>query len=284
MSATVQPFVLPGAPGALRLVRRVSRGWDRIALLVVALVVWQLAAGADQSLFFPPPSEVLPRVREEYLSGSWRSLFLGQATFDHVVPSLSRMLRGFFLGGLLGIALGLLLGLRERARQYVEPMLQFGRAIPVSTLLGVVLVVFGTGDGPKVGLVATGALFPVLFNTMEGAANLAPVKLEAARVFKVPTHQRVLRLVLPAVTPKIFAGLRTGLSIALILMVLTEFYGALNGLGYRLVQAQRNFVILDLWAALVVLSALGVTLNGVLGLAERRMLRWHHGETGALDA
>ncbi len=282
MSATVQSLRAGGAPRRRRLVH-VSQGCERVALLAIALVVWQLAAGGNRSLYFPPPSEVLPRVGEEYLSGPWPSLFLGEATFDHVVPSLSRMLRGFTLGAFAGVALGVLLGLRERARQYVEPMLQFGRAIPASTLLGIILVVFGTGDGPKVALIATGALFPVLFNTMEGVAAVTPVKLDVASVFKVPTRQRLLGVVVPAATPKVFAGLRTGLSIALILVVLTEFIGAFNGLGYRLVQAQRNFVIVDLWAALVVLSVLGVALNAALGLIERRVLRWHRGETGGAD-
>lgn len=81
-------------------------------------------------------------------------------------------------------------------------------------------------------------------------------------------------MILPSAAPKIFAGLRISLSIAVILMVISELFAATDGVGFRIVQAQRQFKMVELWSGLVVLGAMGAFLNGVLALIERRVLRW----------
>lgn len=109
---------------------------------------------------------------------------------------------------------------------------------------------------------------------MEGVRSIDPLYLDTATVYRIPRVRRLTRVILPAAAPKIFAGLRISLSIAVILMVISELIAATNGVGFRILQAQRQFKMVDLWAGLVVLGAMGAALNAVLALIERRVLRW----------
>jgi ABC-type nitrate/sulfonate/bicarbonate transport system permease component len=96
-------------------------------------------------------------------------------------------------------------------------------------------------------------------------------------VYRIGFRDELLRIVLPSAAPKIFAGLRVSLSIAVILMVISEMVATVNGVGFELVQAQRSFRSLDVWATIVLLGIIGYTLNAILGAIEGVVLRWHRG-------
>jgi ABC-type nitrate/sulfonate/bicarbonate transport system permease component len=132
----------------------------------------------------------------------------------------------------------------------------------------------------QVATIACGIVWPVLINTADGARNVDRLHLDTARVFRLTAAQRLLRVVLPSAAPKILAGLRLSLSLALILMVFSEFVGSNSGIGYRLLIAQQNFETVDMWAAIAVLGVLGYLLNSAFLLVEARFLRWHRGATG----
>jgi ABC-type nitrate/sulfonate/bicarbonate transport system permease component len=96
-------------------------------------------------------------------------------------------------------------------------------------------------------------------------------------VFRVTGWQRLWQVILPAAAPKIFAGLRVSLSLALILMVISELVGSTAGIGDHLVNAQRGFQLPEMWAGIVLLGILGLLLNGLFVLVELRVLAWHRG-------
>jgi ABC-type nitrate/sulfonate/bicarbonate transport system permease component len=125
-----------------------------------------------------------------------------------------------------------------------------------------------------VALIAVGVFPPILLNTIDGVRSIDPLYLDTAQAYRISRTRRLTHVVLPAAAPKIFAGLRISLSIAVILMVISELIAATNGVGFRILQAQRQFKMVDLWAGLVVLGAMGAGLNAVLALIERRILRW----------
>jgi ABC-type nitrate/sulfonate/bicarbonate transport system permease component len=104
-----------------------------------------------------------------------------------------------------------------------------------------------------------------------------PGQLETARAFRIGPVQRLVRVILPAAAPKIFAGLRLGLALALILMIVSEFQGATNGIGYEVDTAQTTLDMSVVWGALVLLGVLGVVLNAIFAVAERRALAWQRG-------
>jgi ABC-type nitrate/sulfonate/bicarbonate transport system permease component len=120
-------------------------------------------------------------------------------------------------------------------------------------------------------------IWPVLLNTIDGARHVHPVHMETARAFRIGPAQRLLRVILPSAAPKIFAGLRLSLSLALVMMIISEFVGSTDGIGRELELAQTNFDVPLLWAIIGLLGLLGIILNAAFGLTERHILAWQRG-------
>ena len=104
-----------------------------------------------------------------------------------------------------------------------------------------------------------------------------PTLRDTSRVYGISSRDRVLKVMFPAAAPQIFAGMRTSLSLALILMVISEMVASTNGIGYFVLQCQRSFDIPEMWSGILLLGILGYALNGIFLLIERRALRWHRG-------
>ena len=240
----------------------------QVTVVLAVLLVWKLGTEWADSLFFPPPNEVLSEVWNGWIldwSATWS---------DNLEPSLTRLLTGFLLAAVFAVSLGVAIGRSRTLGDYVEPIIHFVRSIPPPALLPLLLVLLGIGDDMKVVLIAIGVFPPILLNTADGVRSIDPLYLDTAAVYRIPRLRRLTRVILPAAAPEIFAGLRISLSIAVILMVISELIAATNGVGFRILQAQRQFKMVDLWAGLVVLGAMGAALNAVLALIERRVLRW----------
>jgi ABC-type nitrate/sulfonate/bicarbonate transport system permease component len=240
----------------------------RIAAIVVAVLIWYALTARAHSLFFPTPDKVLRAVWNDWIrpfSTTWS---------ENLRPSLSRLLAGYLIAAVLAIAAGVLIGRSRRLGDYVEPVIDFVRAIPPPALLPLFLVVLGIDDSMKVALIATGVFPPILLNSIDGVRSIDPVYLDTANVFRISRVRRITHVILPAAAQKIFAGLRISMSIAVILMVISELVAATNGVGFRILQSQRQFRMVDLWAGLVVLGMLGAVLNAGLTVIERRVFRW----------
>ena len=247
---------------------RLRNAGIRTGAVAAAIAVWYgLTARAD-SLFFPTPDKVLSAVWDDWIrpfSTTWS---------ENLRPSLSRLLAGYLIAATVAIAAGIAIGRSRRLADYVSPVIDFVRAIPPPALLPLFLVLLGIGDSMKVALIATGVFPPILLNSVDGVRSIDPLYLETARVLRIPRHRRITHVILPAAAPKMFAGLRIGMSIAVILMVISELVAATNGVGFRILQSQRQFRMVDLWAGLVVLGGIGAILNAGLTAVERRVLRW----------
>lgn len=284
MTAAPSTIAGPAEGGLTRFGRRVTGAAGELLLrstvLAGVLAAWQLATMAVDSLFFPTPLEIFGQVYETWLSGPVSTLFLTDAVAENVAPSLTRLLLGWVLAGVLGIGLGLAIGRIGWLAAVLDPIVQFVRAIPPPALLPLFLVLLGIGDAMKVGLIAVGVFPPILLNTIDGVRSVEPLHLETGRVYGVDRRRRLTHIILPAAMPKIFAGLRISLALAVILMVISELVASTDGIGFELLQAQRSFRITDMWAHIVLLSVLGLLLNGALTLVERRALRWHRGARG----
>ena len=243
----------------------------RLSVLAGLLVAWQLLTMlADDPVSWPTFVDVMGRFWERWVidPGAWeRSL----------APSLARLLTGWLGAAVVGIGLGTLIGLSARAQAYVDPIVQFLRAVPPPALLPLFIVLLGIGDGMKATMIGFGVVWPILMNTADGVASVEPLQRETGRVYRVGVRDQLLRIILPSALPKIFAGLRVSLSIAVILMVISEMVATVNGVGYELVQAQRTFRSLDVWATIVLLGLIGYGLNAALAVVEHRALRWHQG-------
>jgi ABC-type nitrate/sulfonate/bicarbonate transport system permease component len=259
-------------------VRRLRGLFGYVWLVPVAVAGWELAARRAGAVYYPPPSEIAARMFDLWFSGPAHSLFLTQEARDNLGPGLARLLGSWAIAAVAGVSLGFALGRSARLSGYLDPILQFSRAIPPPTLIPLFLALFRVGTEMQMVTIVFGVLWPVLLNSVDGARHVEPQYLDTARVFTLTRAQRLLRVILPAASPKIFAGLRVSLSLALILMVISEFVGSTDGIGFSLLLTQRNFDIPGMWACIALLGLLGLVLNTALLLAEHRLLGWHHRE------
>ena len=229
------------------------------------------------SIFFPPPLEIVQRAGELWLSGAPSALFLGTGVFNDILPSLARLLAGWSLAAAVGILIGVLIGRSRTFSDLLDPSLQFLRAVPGPALIPMFLILLGTESTMRISLIAFGSVWPVLLNTIEGVRTVDPLQIETARAFKLPAHARLFRVILPAAMPKMFAGLRVSFSLAIILMVVSEFVASTNGIGYRILVSQIMLELTDMWCGIVLLAMLGLSLNFVFEWIEYHTLRWHRG-------
>jgi ABC-type nitrate/sulfonate/bicarbonate transport system permease component len=252
----------------------------RYGLGIVLVVLWQFAAKQAGSIFFPPPLEIVQRAAELWLSGPPSRLFLSNSVFQDVIPSLFRLLGGWVLAVVVGVPLGILIGHSRNVSDFLNPTLQFLRAIPGPALIPVFIILLGTESPMRITLIAFGSIWPILLNTIEGTRTVDPIQLDTARAFRLPALARLRRIALPAAMPKIFAGMRVSLSLAVILMVVSELVASTSGIGYRIQNAQILFLLTDMWCGIVLLALIGYSLNWLFLKFEDYVLAWHRGARG----
>jgi len=245
--------------------------------VVLFFVLWEVITQSVRMPYFPPPSVIFENAVSKWFGGPWYSLFLTETGAQQLLPSVGRMLVGWGIAVVLGVVLGFVVGLYPRIAAFFYPAIEFMRNLPPAALLPIFLLILGVGDGMKVAFIALTVVWPILLNTIDGVGSVEQTQLDSARAYNI-RWTRVLRsIILPSALPKIFAGLRVSLSLALILMVVSEMMAATNGIGFEILLGQRTFRIVDMWSGIVVLSALGVLLNIAIQALESRSLRWHRG-------
>jgi ABC-type nitrate/sulfonate/bicarbonate transport system permease component len=237
-----------------------------IAVPILILVVWGVwSAGAD-SFYYPPLTDILETFEETWLF---------ERVGSDVLPSLGRLAAGYAIAIVVAVLVGVPLGLSRTARQAASPIVEFLRAIPPPALLPLAIVIVGIGNAMKVFIIAFVCLWPVLLNTIDGITGIDPTLNDTTRVYGVRGAGRQRRVVLPAASPQIFAGMRTSLSLAVILMVISEMVASTNGIGFFVLQSQRSFAIPEMWSGILLLGILGYVLNLLFVLVEGRVLAWH---------
>ncbi|HEX4817805.1 MAG TPA: ABC transporter permease [Nonomuraea sp.] len=255
------------------------KGLAKLWVIPVVLVVWEVGAGRLEDGDFPPPTTIVSRIYELWFSGPVSRVFLTDDAVEHLLPSLGRMFYGWVLAVLIGVLLGVLLGRSRTATDFVDPLIEFGRAIPPPLLLPLFIVLFKDVFVMQLATIVFGVIWPVLLNSIDGVRSVDRTYTETATVFNLSKAQHLRVVVLPAASPKIFAGVRLSLSLALILMVISELFGSSNGIGYQLLQAQRSFDGAGVWATIALLGVLGYVVNSLFVLVERRLLVWHRQAT-----
>ena len=252
-----------------------SRFLLRWGVFLVVVTCWQLITAAIAHPYFPTPLEILDAARQMWLSGTAATLFLSPDAIDALLPSIGRLIGGWLLAVLAGVVLGTALGLSRRLVEYTGPLFAFFRSLPLPALVPVFVLLCRLGTQMVLAVILFGAVWAVLLNTVDGVRTVDRVQLDTALAFRVPLARRLLRIVLPAALPKIFAGLRVSLSQSVTLMVVAELFAANGGLGGELKDAQDQFDFAQMWAVVVMIGVLGYLLNTVLLAVERRALGWH---------
>ena len=260
--ARVQPGALIGRAPSSRLGTLLLEAWLPVGLFAA----WWFASANSVALYFPSLQTILE---------AFRVTWIGPGAAGHLVPSLLNLAVGYVLATVIGVVVGTVLGLAGPLREAVSPILEFLRSIPGVALLPLGLLILGIGSEMKVALIMYGALWPILLNTVDGVRGIDSTVLDVARSYRLPLRLRIWRIVLPAASPQIITGMRTSLSIAITVIVFSEMIGSTEGIGYAILQAQRNFSIPEMWAGMLLLGIVGYLLNIAFRGVEHRVLRWH---------
>ncbi|WP_430395044.1 ABC transporter permease [Enterovirga aerilata] len=181
---------------------------------------------------------------------------------------------GYGLACLIGITLGLLMGASPVIYGLFEPLVELIRPLPKSALVPALFLFLGIGPATMVTVVVLAAVFPVLINTLQGVRGIDPVLLDTARTFQCSRTRTLLSVVLPAAMPMILAGMRVGLGLGLVLVILAEMLAGESGLGYLILDLQRSFQIREMYAWIAVLAAVGGTLAVIFDWMDKRVVPW----------
>jgi ABC-type nitrate/sulfonate/bicarbonate transport system permease component len=248
---------------------RLLRSLAAFALALALILAWQILAEARliSPIFFPAPSRALSVLGARIADGSiWLPL----------AATVLRMIFGWLLACLAGIALGAAIASSRLARDLLEPMLEFLRPLPASAVIPVAILFLGLSNAMALAVIAFGAIWPVLLASVHGFSSVPEELRNVADVLGFSRGKYLRTVALPAAAPDILSGVRVSLAIALILAVVTEMQASLAGLGWDIFYAQRVYRSADLYAGLIVLGAVGFAANQLLQRLERRALPWRH--------
>lgn len=268
------------SPGARY--KRVLRG-VLIPLAVVA--IWQIVTGLGwiNAIILPSPLAVL--------SKWWQYLMPTQAIADGGVAawlhsselltdaanSLYRVVMGFLVGTVIALPLGLLMGTSPRVYGLFNPLVQVVRPIPPIAYIPLAILWFGLGNPPAFFLIALGAFFPVLMNTIAGVRHVDGIYLRAARNLGANQLTIFRRVIMPAATPYILSGVRIGIGTAFIVVIVAEMIAVNNGLGYRILEAREYMWSDKIIAGMLTIGILGLVIDLGMDRLNNHLLKWHRG-------
>jgi sulfonate transport system permease protein len=204
----------------------------------------------------------------------WKGMDGGALGFDFI-KTVYRTAASTAIAAVIGIPLGIVLGSAEWLYRSLEFVIDFFRSTPASAMFPLFLVLFGVGDETKISVAAFGAALVILFNVAYGVMNARKTRLLAAKVMGASRLRVLFDVMLRESLPQTFVGLRNGVSLALVIIVVAEmFIGSQDGLGHSVFEAQQLFEMPRMYAAIFAAGALGYGLNLLLLLIERRFVHW----------
>ena len=248
------------------------RRWLAPALLLAALIgLWQVLAdtGALANLFgledflVPSPSQIATALWEN------RSLLAHNAWV-----TLQEVLLGFALALAVGLALAVALHLSRTLRGAVYPLLVASQTVPIVVIAPILVVWFGYGLGPKLGIIALICFFPITVNTLDGLRSVDPEAIKMMRTLDASRWQILRRVEAPSALPFVFSGAKIAVAVAVIGAVFGEWAGASEGLGWLLQYDNNLLETSRMFASVLILSLMAIALFALLALAERRLVRW----------
>ena len=231
---------------------------------------------ADKAaFFFGEPQKVLLRVWEWFSSGS---------IYEHLGVTLLETALAFAIGAVFGLAIGLWLALSPMAAAVFDPYIKAANSMPRVVLAPIFSIWFGLGIWSKVALGVTLVFFIVFFNVYQGVREVSPVVLANVRMLGASQRQLLRHVYLPSATSWVFASLHNSVGLAFVGAVVGEYLGSARGVGYLILQAEGTFDVNTVFAGIVVLTAFALVLDAIVGVVERRLMKWQprSGETEKL--
>ncbi|MBD2459803.1 ABC transporter permease [Oscillatoria sp. FACHB-1407] len=261
--------VRPSSPTlrALPLQAIVDKLLPLLGVLLLFVVWWFISiSGWVNPVLLPTPIATLARLFSEIFGGTMMTDF---------AATVLRTFQAFLMAAVVGVPLGVALGSSERVYRSVEFLIDFFRSTPASALIPMFILFFGVSDISKVIIAAFSALLLILFNSAYGVMNAKRSRILAAKVMGANRLQIFRDVLLFESLPQTFIGLRSGISIALVIVIVAEmFIGTEQGLGKRIIDAQQILNVQDMYASILITGILGYFLNVFFLLVEKRFIHW----------
>ena len=227
------------------------------------LALWWIFSAAASG--HPMLSSFVP----DQLPGAFASMLERGVLLEDIALSLWRLIAGVGIAALIGIPLGLWLGFSSRAQAAAAPSVQFLRMVSPLSWAPIAVVLFGVGSAPVIFLVTLAAVWPLVLSVISGVHSMDPLYAQLAQTLGASRWEALRRVLLPALTPSILAGLRLALGIGWVIIVPAEMLGVSSGLGYEILNARDRLAYDEMLVSIVVIGLLGIVLDA----AAQRMLR-----------
>lgn len=251
------------------------------------IAVWQIVAsmGWTNEHVLPSPWAVvqrwvaylLPQTPYAEATNGWLAWAVSGELLVDAMGSMYRVAVGFLIGAGLALPLGLVMGASPRVYAWLNPLAQVLRPIPPIAYIPLAILWFGLGNPPAIFLIAIGAFFPVLINTISGVRQVDSIYIRAARNLGANQRTLFLRVMLPAAVPYILSGARIGIGTAFIVVIVSEMIAVNNGLGFRILEAREYFWSDKIIAGMITIGMLGLAIDTGVNKLNNYLLRWHRG-------
>ncbi|WP_405559546.1 ABC transporter permease [Streptomyces sp. NBC_01180] len=236
-----------------------------VVAVVAGIAVWAVVAALGLVENLPAPLGVAEKAGTMISDGT-----LASDTF----ASLRRVFLGYALGVAVAVPVGFLMGWYPTARALIEPYIQFFRTIPPLALIPLAVVLLGIGEVPKIAVIFLASFMSCVLSSFQGVIDVDRTLINAARVLGASDRTIFAKVVVPASTPFILVGMRIGLGASWATVVAAELIGAQVGLGYRMQKASTWFDMDAVFVSLITIGVLGLVMDRLLLLAERRLTGW----------
>ncbi len=255
-------------PARIRRPRSALRSWlTGTGSVLLVLVVWEFlsATGRVNALLLPTPIAVAQAAIKLTVSGT--------LPID-IAVSLGRVIVGFFAALCVAVPLGVFMGLSRTVIDGVNPLVEIARPIPPIAIIPIAMLWFGIGETSKVFLIAYGAFFPILLNTISGFRAIDPIHIRAVQSLGAKRWQLIRYVVVLSAFPHIVVGARLGMAMGFIVLVAAELIAADSGLGFLIQDARQHFMTDQIFVGIIAIGILGLLLNQSLLVLERRIVPW----------
>jgi NitT/TauT family transport system permease protein len=261
------------------------RIWQAL-VLVLFFALWHgVTRDPKAAFFFGDPLQVLLRIWQWFTLGSgslevgigdatWFTLHFPAEIYSHLLVTLTETMLAFGIGTTLGLGVGLWLALAPLTSAILDPYIKAANSMPRVILAPIFAMWFGLGIWSKVALAVTLVFFIVFFNVYQGVKEVSPVVLANARMLGANARQLLRHVYLPSATAWVFSSLHTSIGLAFVGAIVGEYLGSARGVGYLILQAEGTFDINTVFAGILVLTAFALVLDSLVGVVEKRLMKW----------
>lgn len=242
-----------------------EKNWRSISAVAAFLIAWELSArlGLANKLFVSMPSDIVAALWELFSSGK---------IIPHIIASLQTLVAGFSLALFFGVVVGIIIGYFSKLHEFLRPFLYAASALPVVTMIPLVILWFGIGMGAKIFVVFFMALVPILINTIDGAKRTEKNILAMAKSFGANDFFILKKVVFFSTLPYMLTGIRSAIGRSIIGLVVSEAFGNGKGIGFLIMLYGGVFQTARLMALILMLIAFSLTVVTIFGIIEKRLI------------